>query len=102
MDIGTHGFWYALVAMTAATYGIRAGGFALMRYVPLTPFVRRMLETLPGAVIVATVLPIVGREGTPAMLGIVAAVLVMVWRRSDWLAVLAGMAVAAAARACGL
>lgn len=97
-DLGIYGFWYALAAMTAATYGIRAGGFALMRYVPLTPFMRRMLETLPGAVIVATVLPIAMREGLPAILGISAAVVVMALRRNDLLAVLAGMVVAALAR----
>ena len=58
-----------------------------------------MLEALPGSVIVATVLPIVVRDGITAMLAIGAAVAVMLVTRRDILAVLAGMAVAAAARA---
>ena len=89
----------AILAMGAATYAMRAGGFWLMAYVPLTPRVRRVLEALPGTVVVATVLPIVVREGVPAGLAIAAAGAAMLIRRNDLLAVLAGMAAAAAARA---
>jgi uncharacterized membrane protein len=78
---------------------MRAGGYWLMGRVPLTPRVRRMLEASPGAVIVATILPIIVREGVPAALAILAGGAVMlVWRR-DYLAVAAGMAAAAAWRA---
>jgi uncharacterized membrane protein len=63
---------------------------------------RKMLEALPGSVIVATVLPIVVRDGITAMLAIGVAVLVMLLVRRDILAVIAGMAVAASARAFGL
>jgi len=89
----------AILAMGAATYAMRAGGFWLMAHVPLTARLRRMLEALPGTVVVATVLPIVVREGIPAVLAIVAAGAAMLVRRNDLLAVLAGMAAAAAARA---
>jgi uncharacterized membrane protein len=92
----------AVLAMAAATYAMRGGGFWLMSHVRLTARLRRMLETLPGAVIVATVLPIVAREGLAAALAIAAAGAVMLIRRSDLLAVVTGMAVAAAVRACGL
>jgi hypothetical protein len=51
---------------------------------------------------VATVLPIVVRDGITAMLAIGAAVAVMLVVRRDILAVIAGMAVAAAARGVGL
>jgi uncharacterized membrane protein len=85
--------------MAAATYPMRVGGFWLMGRVTVSPRIRRMLEASPGAVIVATILPVVAREGVPAALAIVAGGLVMlVWRR-DYLAVAAGMAVAAAWRA---
>lgn len=89
----------AVMAMAAATYAMRAGGFWLMAHVPLTMRLRRILEALPGAVVVATVLPIVVREGFPALLAVAAAVGAMMLRRNDFLAVLAGMAVAMLVRA---
>jgi branched chain amino acid efflux pump len=92
----------AIAAMAVATYAMRAGGFLLMAQVPLTPRLRRMLDALPGSVVVAVVLPIVVREGPVAALAIGAAVVVMLARRNDLLAVVTGMAVAAAARAAGL
>ena len=92
------GVLLAILAMAAATYPMRVGGYWIMGYVPLTSRVRRMLEASPGAVIVATILPIVVREGAVAALAIIVGGAVMlVWRR-DYLAVAAGMAVAAAFR----
>jgi uncharacterized membrane protein len=92
----------AIVAMAIATYAMRAGGFWLMQHVPLTARLRRMLEALPGSVVVATVLPIAVREGPVVALAIGAAGAVMLLWRNDLLAVVTGMAVAAAARAAGL
>ncbi len=97
-DVGAAGTLAAILGMAAVTYAMRAGGFWLMAHVPLTARLRRMLEALPGAVVVATVLPIAVREGLPALLAIAAAGAMMVVRRNDFLAVLAGMVVAAAAR----
>jgi uncharacterized membrane protein len=92
------GVLLAILAMAAATYPMRAGGYWLMGRVPLTPRVRRMLEASPGAVIVATILPIIVREGVPAALAILAGGAVMLVWRKDYLAVAAGMAAAAAWR----
>jgi uncharacterized membrane protein len=89
----------AIVAMAAATYAMRAGGYWLMGYVRMTPRVRRMLEASPGAVIVATVLPIVAREGMAAALAILIGGAAMYVLRRDYLAVAAGMAAGAALRA---
>jgi len=89
----------AILAMAAATYPMRAGGFWLMAHIPLTPRLQRMLEALPGTVVVATVLPILVREGWPAALAIAAAGAAMLIRRNDFLAVLAGMAVVTLVRA---
>jgi uncharacterized membrane protein len=87
-----------ILAMAAATYPMRVGGFWIMGRVPLTPRVRRMLEASPGAVIVATILPIIVRDGAPAAIAVLAGGTVMlVWRR-DYLAVAAGMVAAAAWR----
>ena len=92
----------AIAAMAIATYAMRAGGFWLMGHVPPSARLRRMLEALPGSVVVATVLPIIVREGFAAAIAIAAAGAVMLVRRNDLLAVLTGMAVAALARAAGL
>ena len=97
-DFGVLG---AIAAMAVATYVMRAGGFWMMSHVPPSARLRRMLNALPGSVIVATVLPIVVRDGVTAMLAIGAAVAVMLATRRDILAVVAGMTVAAAARAAG-
>jgi uncharacterized membrane protein len=100
-DGGEWGMLAAILAMTVATYAMRAGGFWLMGHVPLTRRVRKMLEALPGSVVVATVLPIIVRDGLAAAIAIAAAGAVMIVRRNDLLAVLTGMVVAAAARAAG-
>jgi uncharacterized membrane protein len=91
----------AILAMGVVTYAMRGGGFWLMSHVTPRARVRRMLETLPGAVVVAAVLPIVVRDGVAAMLAIAAAVLVTLVHRNDFVAVIAGMAVAAGLRAAG-
>jgi branched chain amino acid efflux pump len=97
-ELGGYGTLAAILTMGAVTYAMRAGGFWLMAHVPLTARLRRMLEALPGAVVVATVLPIAVREGVPAVLAIMAACAAMMVRRNDLFAVIAGMAVAVAAR----
>jgi uncharacterized membrane protein len=88
--------------MAAVTLLLRLGGFWLMGYLPLTVRVRRMLDALPGSVILATVLPIAVKGGPVTMLALAGALAVMLVRRNDFLAVVAGMAVAAAARSAGL
>jgi len=92
----------AILAMGAIAFMMRAGGFWLMGRVPLTPRVRRMLEALPGSIVAAIVLPIVVRIGPVAALAVVAAALVMAWRRNELVAVAAGILAAIAARAAGL
>ena len=92
-------FWLVIGAMTAVNYAIRAGGFFLMGYVPLTPRVRSILNALPGAVVMAIVLPLVVRSGVPAALAVLVAIALMAWRRDDLLAVICGMGAAALVRA---
>jgi uncharacterized membrane protein len=95
------GLLAAIAAMALATYVMRAGGFWMMQHVPPSGRMRKMLEALPGSVIVATVLPIVVRDGLTAMLAIGVAVIVMLLVRRDILAVIAGMVVAASVRSLG-
>jgi uncharacterized membrane protein len=91
----------AFAVMTAVTVASRLGGYWLMGYVTVTPRVRRMLDALPGSIIVAAALPVAVNGGAVVMVAIVAALVVTVIRRNDFLAVITGMAVAALARAIG-
>jgi uncharacterized membrane protein len=91
----------AFVACGLVTATLRMAGFWLMGFVPISPRVSRMLQALPGCVVTATIVPLAVRGGPAVALAMVAGVVVMLLRRNDFLAVLAGMAVAAALRASG-
>jgi uncharacterized membrane protein len=95
----TASFRLAIAAMTAVNHAIRTGGFVLMGYVPLTPRVRAILKALPGAVVMAIVLPLMVRGGLPAWAAVLASIALMAWRRNDLIAVVGGMAAAALIRA---
>jgi uncharacterized membrane protein len=101
-DAGEWSVAAVIAAMAVATYAMRAGGFWLMGRMQPSARVRRMLDALPGSVVVATVLPIIAHEGFVAVVAIAAAGAVMLVRRNDLLAVVTGMAVAAMVRAAGL
>lgn len=91
----------AFAVMTAVTVASRLGGYWLMGYVNVTPRVRRMLDALPGSIIVAAALPVAVNGGPVVMFAILAALAVAILLRNDFIAVIVGMAVAAAARALG-
>jgi uncharacterized membrane protein len=92
----------AIVAMALATYLTRISGYWLMGHVPMTLRVRRMLETLPGAIVVATIVPLVARAGAPGVIGIGASFAAMLLRRNEFLAVAVGLTAVALARLAGL
>ena len=98
-DLGPAGVWIAIIAMAVVTYAVRAGGFLLMGYVPLTGRVRAFLNALPGAVVVAIILPIAVHGGVAAAMAVTVALVVMVWARNDLIAVVCGVATAALVRA---
>jgi len=98
-DLGAAGVWLIIAAMAVVTYIMRAGGFFLMGYVPMTGRVRAFLRALPGAVVVALVVPVAARGGIGATAAVLAALAVMAWRRNDLIAVLSGVATAALVRA---
>ena len=97
-----HGPFIAILAMAAATYFPRISGYWLMGHIPLTQRVRRCLEVLPGAIMAATVVPIVAKVGTVALIAVAVALISMVIKRNEFIA--AGLALAAVslARAYGL
>src|SRR4249920_2348367 len=97
-DLGTFGIWMAIAAMALVTFAIRAGGFWLMGYVPLTRRVRSILNALPGSVVVAIILPLAVRGGAAATVAVITALVVMVLRRNDLLSVICGVGAAAFVR----
>jgi uncharacterized membrane protein len=93
----------AIAAMALATYLTRVSGYWLMGHVPMTLRVRRMLETLPGAIVVATIVPIVAKAGAPGLIGVtVAFATMLLLRRNEFAAVALGIAAVGLARAAGL
>lgn len=92
----------AIVAMALATYAVRVSGYWVMGHVPVTPRVRRMLETLPGAIVVATVAPLVAKAGVPGALGIGATLAAMILSKNEFLAVAVGLGTVALARFAGI
>lgn len=88
--------------MALVTIILRTAGFWLMGFVPVTPRVKRMLNALPGSIIAAAVLPVVVQGGLVAALAVVSAMVSMWLTRSDFVAVITGMSVAAAARYFGV
>lgn len=91
-----------ILVMALVTIAMRIGGFWLMRYVPATPRIRRMLAALPGSIIAAAVLPVVVQGGPVAALAVVSAMASMWLTRSDFVAVITGISVAALARLAGM
>jgi uncharacterized membrane protein len=91
----------AILAMTAMTYLMRAGGFWLMAHVPITRRVRRMLEALPGSVVVAIVLPGVVKAGFPAYAGVAAVTAIMIATGNQFLGVFGAVGVVALVRYFG-
>jgi uncharacterized membrane protein len=102
IDSDPVGFAAVVAAMALTVYLMRAGGYWLIGRVTIGPRLRGMLNALPGAVIAATVAPILLHGGVRALAAMAAAALTMLVLRNDFAAVVAGMAVAAGAFALGL
>jgi len=97
-----HGALIAILAMAAATLLTRMSGYWLMGHIPMTRRVRRSLEILPGAIMAATVVPIVAKIGVVALIAVIVAAVSMMVRRNEFLAVGLAIAAASLARAYGL
>lgn len=95
------GFIAIVAAMAVAVYLTRAGGFWLIGRVPIGPRLARMLAALPGAIIAATVAPLLAHGGISALAAAVSALAAMLALRNDFAAVLAGIGAAALVRAAG-
>jgi len=101
-DAMPHGALIAIVAMALATLLTRVSGFWLMWHIPMTPRVRRGLEILPGAIMASAIIPIIAKVGVVALIAVVVALLSMIVRRNEFIAVGLALAAASLARAYGL
>jgi uncharacterized membrane protein len=97
----THGPLIAILAMAAATLATRFAGYWLMGHIPMTRRVRRCLEILPGAIMAAIVVPIVAKVGVVALFAIIVAMVSMILRRNEFVAVGFALVTAALLRAYG-
>jgi len=91
-------FLMALAGVALASYGCRAGGFMLMRYVRVTPRIEAALRAVPLAVMIGIAAPAAaaGRPAEAAALAVVVAV--MKWTGRDLLAAVAGVVTVAIVR----
>ncbi len=94
--------YLAIGGMALVTMFTRLAGYWMMGRVTLTPRTRRMLEALPGSVVAALVVPVMLKEGSAAIVAMAAVVLVMIWRRNEFIALATGLAIAAGLRALGV
>lgn len=90
-----------LAAMAIAVYLTRAGGYWLIGHFTIGPRLRRMLDALPGAIIAATIAPVLVHGGVSALAAVLAALAAMVALRNDFAAIAAGMGAAALIRLAG-
>jgi uncharacterized membrane protein len=95
------GYAIVIAVMTVVVYLSRAGGFWLIGRIRIGPRLRKMLDALPGAIIAATIAPLLAHGGMSAVAAVAAALLAMVTLRNDFAAVTAGIVAAALVRAGG-
>lgn len=91
-------FLGALLAMAAASFFCRAGGFVLMRFVTVTPRLEAGLRAIPIGVMIGIVAPVAVSGRVPELLGLGAILGVMTLLRNDVVAALSGVAVVALSR----
>ncbi len=91
-----------ILVMAAAAALCRFAGFALMRFVMLTPRVEAALAAMPLPVMLAIIIPPALRGGWPEMAGIVATIAAVLVRGNEIVAIIVGMSTVAFARAIGL
>ncbi len=91
----------AVLALAAASYACRAGGFLLMRFVRITPRIEAALRAVPLAVMVGIVTPSAASGRVPELAALAAVAIVMKRSGNELLAALAGLAVVAGGRWAG-
>ncbi len=88
-------------AMAAVTYALRAGGLLLAGRLPQTPGFKAFMEALPGAILVALVMPGVLHAGVWGGVAAGAAAFCAYKTKNVFLAMVVGMVIVAAQRGMG-
>jgi len=89
--------WW-LAALALASYGCRAGGFWLMRFIAITPRLEVALRAAPLAVMIGVVTPAALHGGSAEIGGLVVAALAMRVFGNDLVATVAGVVAVALLR----
>src|SRR5262245_64069477 len=92
----------AVVVMTLATMLTRFSGVWIMSYVQISPRIEAFLKYMTASVLISIVVPTTLADPPRIWVAVVASVAVMIATRSTLAGMLAGTALAAAARAIGL
>ncbi len=95
------GFLVVVALMALVVYLTRISGYWLIGRFTIGPRLRRTFDALPGAIIAATVAPVLVHGGLRSVAALAATALVMILVRKDFLAVVTGVAVGAAFFAYG-
>ncbi len=72
----------AILAMMAATYACRAGGYLLFTRIRPTPFLRSVLAYIPGGIFMSYVTPALVHGGLPSWIGAATTIAAMAITRS--------------------
>lgn len=88
-----------IIALGAANYALRAGGFLLGSLVPPTGLVPRLLRLAPGNLLAAFLAAGIWEGGASSLCGSLASLAVMAVTGREWAALGAGFAAAALAAA---
>jgi uncharacterized membrane protein len=84
----------AILAMAAATYACRAGGYWLFRQISPTPLLRAVLRFIPGTLFVSYVCPALLAGGLQSWIGAAGTALVMIATGNVAAAIFGGTAAA--------
>src|SRR5262249_27073637 len=91
-----------ILGMALATYATRGGGFWLAGHFSHISRVKRWLQHIPGAILVAMVVPESLSRGLPGIFAVLSACLVMTKTRNLFLAMTVGVTTIIALRLAGL
>lgn len=91
-------FLVLCIALAATSFACRAGGFWLMRFIPMTPAFEAALSQAPLAIMIGIVAPAALHAGGPQIAGLATVALAMLVQRNDLAAALAGVAAVAIVR----
>jgi uncharacterized membrane protein len=85
--------WLTIIGAAIVTYSLRLGGLLMADRLPRSGPVKRILDTLPGTILLALVAPAIYREGIWGLVAIVFVVLGAKMSKNALVGMLLGMAV---------